>query len=77
MSWGLAAYVGEAAVRQLKPAGRAAITAAAGCSRDRRWEWRRDLQIDGQEGGVPVVGNEDKVVVAVGRAATWHQPGRL
>ena len=26
---------------------------------------------------MPVVGDEDEVVVAVGRAATWHQPGRL
>ena len=26
---------------------------------------------------MPVIGNEDEVVVAIGRAAAWHQPGRL
>mmetsp|Transcript_28650 Transcript_28650/g.51204 ORF Transcript_28650/g.51204 Transcript_28650/m.51204 type:complete len:572 (-) Transcript_28650:957-2672(-) len=35
------------------------------------------LQVDGQQGGVPVVGDEAQVVVAVGDAAAGDVPGRL
>ena len=35
------------------------------------------LQVDGQQRGVPVIGDEDQVVVAVGGAPAGHVPGRL
>ena len=35
------------------------------------------LQVDGEEGGVPIVGDKHQIIISKGSSPTWHHPRRL